>query len=466
MVIETCYGMIEGIKKDGCDCYYGVPFAKPPVGELAFRRPVPPEPWKGILKALEPGANPIQETKHFSEDVYNQDCLYMNIFVPEHDVSEKLPVMVWFFGGSYSHGGTGKSEHIPTKKFRTRRYRYDSAAFATENHVIIVTFNYRLNFYGFLNLHCIDSRFEQNLGIYDQIAALDFVSKTIGAFGGDCGNVTLFGQSAGAACILALMSVPAARGYFHKVIIQSACVEHFFTEEESSYQTRKYLSYAHLSRLARPNVGKSELDKLFAIDPCRVIKANHRLGLLTMLRPETRCAFSPVIDGTLLRDYPKKLCSEYDIPMLIGTTEEEAGIFIRVMPSFLLKFFMKKLGLDISAFKGSVRERCVKAMTKFIYQSPAMEIVASRNASKTFVYRYGLVSPAMRKKGLGATHASDVPVLFGIAGQLADYAGAEKKCEEVGLNMRRWWANFAKFGSPGEDWKPFSDNQYIQKIGF
>lgn len=186
--IKTQYGMVEGFAHGGCSVWYGIPFAKPPVGELAFKHPVPPEPWEGVLQARKGSCNPIQSEGDFSIGNNSMDCLYLNVFVPEeHD--GPLPVMVWIFGGAWNQGGAG------AMRKDSAELQYDMSLFARESGCAVVSINYRLNLYGFLNLHFLDARFDRNNGLYDQILALQWVHDNIAAFGGDPDNITLFGQS-------------------------------------------------------------------------------------------------------------------------------------------------------------------------------------------------------------------------------------------------------------------------------
>lgn len=139
-IIEISYGALEGIERNGCALYLGIPFAKAPVGDLAFRHPLPPEPWSGVLKADHGSCNPIQAPGGFYTGNNSMDCLYLNVFVPE-EVPAPLPVMVWIYGGSYSQGGAGAEDRAGT------RLQYDLSRFARETGCVVVTFNYRLNLY-------------------------------------------------------------------------------------------------------------------------------------------------------------------------------------------------------------------------------------------------------------------------------------------------------------------------------
>ncbi len=424
-IIETTYGAVEGVERDGCSRYLGIPFAKAPVGDLAFRHPLPPEPWSGVLKADHGSCNPIQAPGGFYIGNNSLDCLYLNVFVPE-SVSAPMPVMVWIYGGSYSQGGAGAEEK------HSIRLQYDMSRFARETGCVVVTFNYRLNLYGFLSLHFLDSSFDQNNGLYDQIMALRFVKENIAAFGGDPENVTLFGQSAGGACILALMTMPEAEGLFHRSIVQSACIEHFFTEEESEKHTRAYLRYAGVKTAA----------ELRDLSEKRICDANTKYSSWLLRHGDIRCAFSPVIDGRTLLAEPKEAVKASEVPMLIGNTSQEGNLFLSSIPAFALPFVVKYIHLDVKKGQGRYKQRACDALTEHIYIRPQLEILKDYTG-KAWRYVYNHVSAGSK---MGCFHSSELPVLFGV-----NMLGIDGTGDETGKTMRSIWARFAKDGDPGWD---------------
>ena len=275
--VATEYGLVRGIVRDGCELFLGIPFAAPPVDDLAFKHPVPPEPWKGVFDASKAPASPVQGKGSSTIAFDDKDCLYLNIFVPK-DIPEDAPVMVWFYGGSYSNGGCGKVSENSEELY------YDFTKFAKDTKTIVVSFNYRLNLEGFLNLNFLDKSFDRNNGLYDQMAALKYVRNNINKFGGDADNVTVFGQSAGAACILALLGMDEAQFLFDKAIMQSPCVISFWSEEQSERYTRKYLKLI--------GVQPSELNKLKSIDKEKIHEANRLLRRLVETYPHASAALT------------------------------------------------------------------------------------------------------------------------------------------------------------------------------
>lgn len=439
MTVLTKYGEISGFEKDYCNVYLGIPFATSPVGELAFKHPLPPDSWSGILNATKGSCNPIQAEGGFYIGNNSLDCLYLNVFAPQ-SVSGPLPVMVWIYGGSYSQGGIGAKEP------NSANVQYDLAKFAVETNCVVVTFNYRLNVYGFLNFHWLDDSFDQNNGLFDQIMALRFVKENIAAFGGNPNNITIFGQSAGGACILALMTMKEADGLFHKAIVQSACIEHFFTDKESRKNAKAYLKYAGVKK---PQDLRLILEK-------DVKLANKRYSSAILRQGDIRCAFSPVIDGAALTEAPKDAVRKCKIPLLIGNTSEEANLFLHQIPSIALPFVAKYIHLPIQKSTDSYRERVSDALTDHIYIRPQVEMLKNYSGP-VWRYEYQYVIP---KSTMGCFHASELPVLFG----LNDIFGTvdDSKSVKVGVDMRRIWADFARTGSA--KWGEFKDTGSVYGI--
>ena len=426
-VVTTEYGQAEGIVRGGCRCWFGLPFAKAPVGDLAFRHPEKPDPWDGVYKAVKGRANPLQGHGHKKYGYTDRDCLYLNVFAPDTE-EENLPVMVWIFGGSYCTGGTG------LKSADSDDLEYDMTRFAKDTQTIVVTFNYRLNMEGFLNLSYIDPSFEMNNGLYDQIAALRVVRENIGAFGGDSGNVTVFGQSAGAACILALMTHPDAMPLFDKAIVQSACVDSFWNVEESRKMTELFLKYI--------GVAKSDIARLKTVSADEVYEAARKLKKKVFGGGDVRCAFSPVIDGVTIKDYPSKLASCCDKPLLMGTNKNEANIFVNDIPDILMPFAARRFHLNPERGEGA-KSRYSDQVTESIYKTPARAITSAYKGP-VWTYEYTYQTPAIRQSGAGCFHASELPVLF--AQDLGISPVDDPETEKTGDMMRGVWGEFARTG--------------------
>ncbi len=427
--IQTSLGKVQGLEEEKLSAYLGIPFAEPPVKELSFRHPLPAKSWEGVLDATKGKANPIQSPFSGGATFIDQDCLYLNVFVPK-GLEAKAPVIVWFYGGSYSHGGSGATNKDGN------RLHYDMRLVALETRCIVVTFNYRVGLYGFLNLSQFGDKFDENNGFYDQLMALRFVRDNIAAFGGDPNNITLMGQSAGAACILAMMANKEARLLFKKAIVMSPCVEHFFTPEESQKQTKRFL------RLARC---KTEED-LFALTPKQILNASDSLEARNIIHRELRCAFSPTIDGKFLEGKPWKLCLDAGIPLFIGQTKEEALSFVQAIPAPLLSFAAKHMRIPKAKIKGAKnRYKVGMGLTNLIYAIPIGTMVRKYNGP-VFTYRFDRPSPCGKKGTPHAFHISDVPYLIGENWFAKE--GSDPDSVLLGQKIRAEFGSFARDGHP------------------
>ncbi len=443
--VATEYGLVRGIVRDGCEEYLGIPYAQPPVGELAFKHPVPPEPWDGVKDAVRGSINPVQGKGRSTILFDGRDCLYMNIFVPQ-GLAPDAPVMVWFYGGSYANGGVGRFREDGDE------LSYDMALFAKETKTVCVNFNYRLNLEGFCNLHFLDKNFDQNNGLFDQIMALKFVRNNIHRFGGNADNVTVFGQSAGAACMLALMGDPETSDLFDKAIVQSACVDSFWTEKQSQRLTMKYLGFLGVGTTP------SELARLKDIDIALVHEANAKLRQLVLREGNSNCCFSPTIDGVTIKDAPGELAKNFDKPLLIGTTSQEGDLFVKNIPDLLMPLAAYWFKFKFRPGKGAHRYMADDFTAKF-YREPARDIARHLKGS-SWVYEYRYQTPDMIKRQAGCCHACELPVLFGRSN---DYISIEDPVSRrVGEKMREIWGEFAYNGSLS--WKMFKDEEVVKAI--
>ncbi|MCR4688280.1 MAG: carboxylesterase family protein [Saccharofermentans sp.] len=442
-IVQTNIGKVRGKLINGVMRFTGIPFAEPPVGDLAFKHPVPKKPWDGVLDCLTGSSNPMQGPGHKVCDYRSRDCLYMNIFIPQSG-RDSYPVTVWIYGGSYTNGGVGRDGEDPDQLV------YDLSRIAKETDTIAVGFNYRVNLYGFLNLHFLDPDYDMNNGIYDQIAALKFLKENIESFGGDADNITLYGQSAGAASILALMGMEEAKPYFNKAISMSAFARSFWTEEESEKLTRYYLKCVH--------VKPGELDKLKQLPADVIKKAGQQLKTHVYAKRDLRCAFSPVIDGKTIKGEPYKLCQTSDKPLIISTCWHEADIFTSDIPTFLLPAAARFFGLKPGKREGR-RERLSDEVSEMLYKGPAKEIRENYRGN-VWVYEYRYMTPEIRAGLNRCFHSSDVAVLLGID---TVFTGTnDPETDEMGMRLRKIWSDFAWNSDPG--WNRYSDDKTIKII--
>lgn len=459
-LINTVFGQVEGFEQDGVACFFGVPYAKKPLGELRFRDPQMVEPWEGVLSAKGFAKDPMQANFTLGPEYFSEDCLYLNIWVPE-GAGEKTPVMLWIPGGAFANGGSGAvTPEGPTT--------YDCALIAKDTGCIMVSMSYRLNAFGFLNLNYLSDRFDDNVGMKDIIMSMRWVKETIHSFGGDPDNVTLFGESAGGQAITALMLVDEAQPYYHKAIIESNCFGSFYTVEEEQAICELYLSYVGLD--------KERVDELVDVPYETHIAANRMLDAYVFEHYNGRCSFCPVVDGKFIRDFPTLAdYTGFDKPVLIGSNYSEGNFQMmynwndpeKFAPLLLRRMDGEQKQKIMSFYDLPDKYAFGALLTDVMYTLPKIRFAerVSRSGCPVYVFRYDYYTAIQAQLGLFCCHVSELLPLFEIKtkpfGNL--YYGNEKEIREIGTRMRRWWGAFAHTGRPDvegqTEWKPYTEQE-------
>lgn len=316
--VKTKYGIIQGVVENGYTNFKGIPYAKPPIGELRFKPPQEPESWNGVYHAdtFSPACmqTPPPEDdfyyKEFNTPVnFSEDSLYLNVWTPAKSAADMLPVAVWLYGGALLSGYCAEKE-------------FDGTEYAKRG-VILVTVNYRLGLFGFMchpwlakenNGHC------GNYGVLDQLAALKWVKGNIKAFGGDPDNVTLFGQSSGSLTSQTLMLSPLSKGLFNKCILQSGA-----GYDNGFCKNRKQEEYYDIGERAVELSGVESLAELRKVPADRLLEiSNELIGYACGL--DKGLGYEPVIDNYLLvgdSEYNLKVGKFPDIPIILGSTAND-----------------------------------------------------------------------------------------------------------------------------------------------
>jgi para-nitrobenzyl esterase len=307
--VEIASGPIRGTESDGVRVWKGVPYAAPPVGANRFRRPQPVEPWSAARDALDYGPSCPQPSTRppgwSGETSLSEDCLYLNVWSPSSD-GQKRPVMLWIHGGGYSIG----SGSWPL---------YDGAALARRGEVVVVTVNHRLGPFGYLHLAGLGGEefaASGNNGMLDLVEVLRWVRDNAAVFGGDPGNVTIFGESGGGAKVSCLLAMPDARGLFHRAAIQSGPGLRVSSPESAGRSARALLD--HLG------VAPERIEDLWQSSSEEILAATAQVG------PAGGMAggFSPVLDGTVVPAHPVDALADgsaADVPVLIGCNRDEGA---------------------------------------------------------------------------------------------------------------------------------------------
>jgi para-nitrobenzyl esterase len=439
-------GQLQGVTSDGIASYKNIPYAAAPIGSLRWRPPQPAPHWQGVRAADHWGAECMQEK--FAADMavssqpVNEDCLTLNVWVP-NTADRKIPVMVWLHGGGFVNGSAS-------------RELYDGTHLARSG-VVVVTVNYRLGRFGFFAHPALTSEAQAkaeptgNFGILDQIAALQWVQRNIAAVGGDPHNVTIFGESAGGGSVNALLITPRARGLFHKAIVQSG------GGRDTLAKLKETLSNGTVSAEARGLAFAASVKAPNDAQALRALPADKIVAGLNMANTQTETFSGPMLDGiVLVKDISAAfaLGEQQRVPLLIGTTDREAGILNMNLEQAekILKQFpgepSKLIALYDPARSGDRINLAVNAGSDWIFVEPARYLArqTARAGQPTFLYRFSYVGEKYRTILAGAPHSTDVPFVFDTWDK-TPYPMAETDRETSKL-VAAYWTAFAKTGDP------------------
>jgi para-nitrobenzyl esterase len=438
---------VRGRTEDGLAVFRGMPFARPPVGALRLAAPLPVEPWAGVREAVAFGPPPPQSGVMGAPAVRDTDgdWLTVNVWSPDPGAA-RLPVMVWIHGGGYAFGWSGDP-------------LFDGAVLARDG-VVVVTFNYRLCAEGF-------GRFPggpANRGLLDQVAALRWVQDNIAAFGGDPARVTVFGESAGAGSIAALMVMPSATGLFRRAIAQSV-PGLYFTEALATDIASAITGHLGLPASARElaRLSSSRLNDA-ADEVAGKMAANPRWGQAA----HVQALFAPVVDGEVLPAAPWQALAggaASGTELIVGHTRDEYRLFMAVKGELgeitreqadaALRALAPDPGAYRAAYPAVGPERLYELLhSDWLFRMPSLYLAeAHRPHGPTHLYELTWNAPGMGGDVLGACHGLGLPLTFGnlTAGAAAFLIGnpPPPEAESLAARVRAAWTAFAATGDPG-----------------
>lgn len=472
-IAETTTGKVRGATSDGVCVFKGIPYGASTAGPNRFMPPRKPTPWTGVRDALSYGPMAMQEFGKWP-DLWNtlmvgnmmwdhersEDCLVLNVWTPALRDGYKRPVMVWCHGGGFNNG-LGEADW------------HDGTRLARKHDVVVINLNHRLNTFGFLYLGELGGEKyadSGNSGMLDIVAVLQWVRDNIEQFGGDPGNVTIFGQSGGGAKVTPLMAMPAAKGLFHKVIVQSGSMLRAKSPDEATEIARTMLD--------RLGIRPDRIDSLQNLPPERLLEAKKAPSELGSL-------FAPVVDGRSLPRHPfdpDAPVISANVPTLVGTTKDEC----RFLPMLDAKLWsLDRAGLyaalqtqGISSEKAHPLVEAYQATRpgespSDIYLAIESDLRFRRNAilqaerkfaqgtAPAYMFLFAWEAPGAPGGQYKAGHGVEVPFVFDNPDMAPVLRGVkpDPRFYELAEHTSAAWVAFARTGNPSHRgvpaWKPY-----------
>jgi para-nitrobenzyl esterase len=459
-VVKTVHGEVGGSVADGVYSFLAVPYAAPPFGANRLLPPQPVQPWDGVRDATGYGPSPPQVVPPeaagpgWDTELKGEDCLTLNVWTPDPGAAG-LPVMVWIQGGAYEISATAA---------------YDGSTFARDG-VVCVVINWRVGADGFLYL----GDEYANVGLLDQVAALEWVRENIAAFGGDPANVTVFGESAGAMSIGTLLAVPRAEGLFRRAILQSGA-SHHVSSAETAERFGRYLA----GKLGVPPTRTA----LAAVPVQRLLAAQAEVNADLAAHPEPEywgedvvltMPWEPVVDGDVLPGRPIDRVADgaaAQVDLMVGSNADDWRLFLAITgeigqvtdealagPAGVYgRQAVAAYGLPVEPALAAYRARYPHAgpgdllaavQTDWWTRIPALRLADAHAAAPAGTYTYEF---AWSAPGLGAVHGLEIPFVFDTATKDARLFGpmlGEDPPQELARTMHSAWMRFATDGDPG-----------------
>jgi len=467
IIATTVSGKLRGIAADGIATFKGIPYGADTGGRRRFLPPLPAEPWTGIRDATEFG--PIcPQTGAVAEQALSdqrtigalpalplsEDCLVLNVWTPAIDTA-KRPVMVWLHGRGYAAGAGSEGW-------------YDGAALAKRGDVVVITINHRLNVFGYLHLADIggkDFAGSGVAGLLDAVLALEWVRDNAAAFGGDPGNVTIFGESGGGSKVSTLLAMPSAEGLFHRAIVQSGPGIRGVEAKDATAFSERLLAYLKIA----PN----ELEKLQTLPHAQLTQALATMpasdapGPMGLVMRGNALRLAPVVDGDYLPEHPfdpVAAPSAAKVPLMIGTNKDEAALFMagdprrrRLEEHELIERLKPMLGDRMDEILGVYRKTRPDATPWELFIGISSERtrlgsiqLAERKAAggpaPVFMYLFTWESDYLG--GLfQSCHALEIPFVFNQP-DVAPLTGSKANKPQLAASMSDAWVAFARNGDP------------------
>jgi para-nitrobenzyl esterase len=470
-VVETTAGKVRGFALNEVYAFKGVPYGASTAGAARFQRAAKPTPWTGVRSCVHyghvcpnssPWSEPPDNAPHADEDAYllyrsywqpaGEDCLRLNVWTPGLGTStRKRPVMVYMHGGGFANGNGHDL------------LAYDGENLAHRNDVVVVTHNHRLNVFGYLNLaEAGGAKYAEsaNTGMLDLVGVLEWVRDNIASFGGDPGNVTIFGQSGGGGKVAALMAMPEAKGLFHKAIVQSGPFLRFSLPDDTARVAAAVLSELGISR--------SNISAIHDVAVERLIPAA-QAALRKLPAPSSgrRAGWGPTVDGKVLAGHPfDPVASPISahVPLLVGTDLNEmvSGVDNPEVDTLTREQLAERVNKRWSAAGKDILEAyrreypretpfglwaAISAASMRQSAVTMAERKAAQGAAPAYHYIFSWRTPVLDGRP-GTFHACEIAFVFDNGGRCVQQTGGVPAALELSTRMSRAWVNFARSGNP------------------
>lgn len=475
-VVKTTGGKVSGYIEDGMYIYKGIPYAQ----AERFMPPTPPQPWEDVRASRAYGPTCPQDKRmgwYMDEQAFifdwndgfpDEDCLRANIWTPGINNGKKRPVMVWLHGGGYA---AGSGHELPA---------YDGTNLARKGDVVVVSLNHRLNVLGFLDLSAFGDKYANsgNVGLLDLVTALRWIKENIEGFGGDPGNVTIFGQSGGGGKVSTLLATPSAKGLFHKAIVQSGSM---LRTMQSKYSRR-----IGITVVEELGLKASQIDELQKIPYEQLLEAGNKAVAKVRAEAEKEgisafiFGWAPTVDGKVLPTQPFDLKApdmSRDIPIMLGSTQHEflASAYAPTLRNITLEAAKKELQKRY----GARTDKLLKAFGAAYPNYKPVDLLdidltfrpgvvrqatlkAAQQGAPVYMYMFSWESPIL--DGIfRSSHCMELPFVFDNIYRSRAMTGGGKEAHALADKMSRSWINFARTGNPNVDdlpeWKPYTPDE-------
>ena len=441
--VQTVSGPVAGYADDGVFIYKGIPYAKAD----RFQPAVDPDPWKEVRPSRAYGPTAPAPARagwwsddqafamHWDDGFHDEDCLRVNVWTGGIDDGKKRPVMVWLHGGGFREGSG--QELIC----------YDGTNLARDHGVVVVSLNHRLNVLGFLDLSAYGEKYAHsgNLGMMDIVKALEWVRDNISNFGGDPGNVTIFGQSGGGGKVSTLMAMPSAKGLFSKAIVESGSITNLLTP--------KYSRRVGAATVANLGLNPSRIEDIATVPYDRLLAA-YDAALKTVGEEAKQ-------DGAFPANFLDAI--------LFGQVPVVDGEVIPFQPSTVEALALSK---EIPTIIGTVYNEFTPDREDPIFRPLAVRQAADRQAAgcaPVYLYRFDWATPVLDGV-MGSTHCLEIPFVFDNVLLHRTFTGGQPDAVELGHRMSRAWTQFAKTGVPAAEglpeWKAYPANMVFDTVSY